>query len=86
MSNQRYLSLIKENISKILPSTELGEINDSTELEAMGLNSIDRVDLIVMTLESLKINYSPSDIETPSTIGQLFAFLAKVESKGKKAS
>ena len=56
MKENLILEKIKENIIKILPEIQKEEISIDHSLRDFGANSIDRVEIIMFTMEDLNLN------------------------------
>lgn len=65
------LKLIKENLVEIMPELEGVEISDDETLVDLGANSIDRGELITLTLERLELDISRIEFVSAQTIGEL---------------
>lgn len=65
------VSLIKENLVEIIPELEGEDISGDETLVDLGANSIDRGELITLTLERLDLNVSRIEFVSAQTINQL---------------
>jgi polyketide biosynthesis acyl carrier protein len=65
------LKLIKENLVEIMPELEGVEISNDETLVDLGANSIDRGELITLTLERLELDISRIEFVSAQTIGEL---------------
>lgn len=70
MKNQ-ILELIKENLIEIIPELKGTEISYDETLVDLGANSIDRGELITLTLERLDLEISRIEFVSAQTIGEL---------------
>lgn len=65
------LKLIKENLIEIIQELEGTEISADQTLVDLGANSIDRGELITLTLERLDLNVSRIEFVSAQTINEL---------------
>lgn len=81
MKNQ-IIVLIKENLLEIMPELEGKEISVEDTLVDIGANSIDRGELITLTLERLNLEVSRIEFVKAQTIQDLADMMAeKMEKK-----
>ncbi|WP_054741198.1 phosphopantetheine-binding protein [Cellulosilyticum ruminicola] len=55
MSKEEIFEMMKENISEIIPEIDVDSIDMQDSLKELGINSIDRMDIIVDTMEALNL-------------------------------
>ncbi len=55
MTKQQIFELIKNSIREIVPEINADTVKIEQSLRDLGVNSIDRVDIIIMTMENLNI-------------------------------
>ena len=78
MKNQ-IIQIIKENLVEIMPELEGEEISlDETFLD-LGANSMDRGELIALTLEKLDLEVSRIEFVSAKTINELADMVAKFQ-------
>lgn len=65
------VALIKENLLEIIPELGGDEIALDESLVSLGANSVDRGELITLTLERLKLNASRIEFVGAQTINEL---------------
>ncbi|WP_136667784.1 acyl carrier protein [Flavobacterium sp. H122] len=65
------LNLIKENLIEIMPELEGKEVSEDETLVNLGANSIDRGELITLTLERLDLDVSRIEFVGAHTINEL---------------
>jgi polyketide biosynthesis acyl carrier protein len=65
------VNLIKENLLEIIPELEGKEIALDETLVDLGANSLDRGELITLTLERLDLNISRIEFVSARTINEL---------------
>lgn len=65
------VKLIKENLIEIIQELEGTEISADQTLVDLGANSIDRGELITLTLERLDLNVSRIEFVSAQTINEL---------------
>lgn len=56
MDKSEIISLIKSNLAEVLPDLDEGEIDVHETLMNLGANSVDRAELVAITLDSLSLN------------------------------
>lgn len=79
MTKDEILNVLKTNLYEILPELEDEEFSLSEKLVDLGLNSIDRGELITLTLESLDSDASRIEFVKAQTIEELAdVFMEKV--------
>ena len=71
MKKEEILNLVKENLIEIIPELEGEEINADDTLVDIGANSVDRGELITLTLEALELDVSRIEFVGANTIGEL---------------
>ena len=71
MTKAEIIDLIKQNLIEIIPELEDEVINLNEPLIDMGANSIDRGELIMLTLEALEFEVPRVEFAGADTIQQL---------------
>ena len=77
MKKDEILTLIKTNLIEIIPELEDEEIDIKETLVDLGANSIDRGELIVLTLEALELEVSRIEFVSAKTIEELADLMLK---------
>lgn len=65
------LKIIKENVREISPDIQIEEIDMKESLKNLELNSIDRMEVIINTMEAINTKISFVEIGKVENIGQL---------------
>ncbi|MEL6561322.1 MAG: acyl carrier protein [Bacteroidota bacterium] len=79
MTKDEILDVLKTNLYEIIPELEDEEFSVNEKLVDLGLNSIDRGELITLTLESLDSDVSRIEFVKAQTIQELAdVFIEKV--------
>lgn len=79
MTKDEILDVLKTNLYEIIPELEDEEFSLDEKLVDLGLNSIDRGELITLTLESLDSDVSRIEFVKAQTIQELAdVFIEKV--------
>lgn len=79
MTKDEILDVLKTNLYEIIPELEDEEFSVDEKLVDLGLNSIDRGELITLTLESLDSDVSRIEFVKAQTIQELAdVFIEKV--------
>jgi len=71
MKKEQVIELIKTNLAEIMPELEGTQININDPLVDIGANSIDRGELIALTLETLNLEVSRIEFAKAQTIDEL---------------
>ncbi len=71
MTKQDIIGILKENMIEIIPELEEEEFSLDDTLVDIGLNSVDRGELIALTLEHLELEVSRIEFAGVDTINKL---------------
>jgi polyketide biosynthesis acyl carrier protein len=71
MSKQEIIETIARYIREVVPSLQNHEFKLSDSLRELGANSVDRADIIMMTLESLALSIPLTAMAKAENIGEL---------------
>src|SRR5690348_2305558 len=71
MEKNDIFMIIKEKVSLVMDDIDQNKINQSVSLKELGLNSIDRAEIIMLTLEALQLKSSLVDFAVAKNIGEL---------------
>ncbi|HEX7312893.1 MAG TPA: acyl carrier protein [Pyrinomonadaceae bacterium] len=66
---------VKKNIAEVLPSVNVDEIKPGDRLVELGANSVDRVEIITLTLEGLNLHVRAHELAGVENIGGLVELL-----------
>ncbi|NKB63335.1 MAG: acyl carrier protein [Gammaproteobacteria bacterium] len=75
MNKEEIFSVITQNAKEIVPDLDSHEFQWDDKLVDLGANSMDRADIVMMTLESMDMNIPLVEIAKASNIGELAALL-----------
>lgn len=78
MSKDTIFEIIKENIMEILPEITDEKITSEESLRKLGANSVDRMDIVVKTMEALGIKVSMVETAQAGNIGELVDLFYKL--------
>jgi polyketide biosynthesis acyl carrier protein len=67
--------LIVRNVVEVMPDLEDHEFSGTDQLKELGLNSLDRTDVIAMSLEALNLQIPLVEIRGANNIGELAQLL-----------
>jgi polyketide biosynthesis acyl carrier protein len=82
LTKQDILELIKCHTCEVIPELGGHSFQPGDRLKDLGANSVDRADIIMMTMESLSLNIPRVEVFGAETIGDLADVLyAKLSSK-----
>jgi polyketide biosynthesis acyl carrier protein len=71
VSKDKIFEIIVGHAREVVPRLESHQFQPSDSLKALGANSIDRADIIMMTLESLSLNIPLVELAKADNIGIL---------------
>ncbi len=71
MSKEQILEVIVRHVREAIPRLADHPFQPSDSLKALGANSVDRADIIMMTLESLSLNIPLIEMAKAENIGDL---------------
>ena len=71
MNKEEIFEIIIGHAREVLPGLESHDFQSSDSLKALGANSIDRADIIMMTLETLSLNIPLMEMAKAENIGEL---------------
>lgn len=75
MNVKEIFDLITLNTRQVLPDLEGHAFQETDSLSELGANSVERSEIIMMTLEDLELAISLVETYGPSNIGELAEFL-----------
>lgn len=71
MTKQEIVDIIVRHAREVLPALESRDIQPADSLKELGANSVDRSDIIMMTLETLSISIPLIEMAKAQNIGEL---------------
>jgi polyketide biosynthesis acyl carrier protein len=71
MSKEHVLDVIVNHIRAVIPALADHPFNPGDSLRALGANSVDRADIIMMTLESLSLRIPLVEMAKAENIGDV---------------
>lgn len=57
MTKEAIFSIIKQNLTEILPDLNADEITPAQSMKELGANSVDRMDVVIQTKEALGLKF-----------------------------
>jgi polyketide biosynthesis acyl carrier protein len=75
MDKKNIFEMTVQNILEVLPELSDREIVRNDVLKDLGANSMDRSEIVMMTLESLSLNIALVELAGASNIGELVDLL-----------
>jgi polyketide biosynthesis acyl carrier protein len=75
MNKQRIVELIGEHAASVLPSLQGYSFAANDRLQDLGANSVDRVEILMMVLDSLSLSIPRVELFGPKNIGELAELL-----------
>ncbi len=71
MSKKHIVDVIVEQAREVLPALESHPLTETDSLRDLGANSVDRADIIMMTLEKLELTIPLVELAKADNIGEL---------------
>ncbi len=71
------LTAIRSSVLVVLPEIEPEQVTEEVSLTDLGANSIDRVDVVTMTMDTLGISLSVTEFTDVHDIGSLARLLRR---------
>lgn len=75
MNKQSVLDVIIGHVCEVIPRLKDHEFTEDDALRDLGANSVDRSEVIMMTLETLNLNIPLMEIAMAENIGELASIL-----------
>jgi polyketide biosynthesis acyl carrier protein len=86
MNESRELAALLRNLGAVMPDLDLREVSVACSLADLGCNSIDRMDIVAMTMEDLGIAIPVTEFKDVHDISSLMQLLQKhVEAQSSQA-
>ncbi len=71
MNREDIFNVIKTCVIDVLPEMESHTFRDGDTLEELGANSMNKADIIMLTLEELSLNIPRIEVFGPKSVGDL---------------
>ena len=71
MTRDGIFQIIVQHTCEVIPELELHSFFETDRLAELGANSLDRADIVMMTLESLSLEISLVELAKAKNLGQL---------------
>ncbi|MUL34706.1 acyl carrier protein [Priestia megaterium] len=75
MKKQEIFELVVNNICEVLPELEVHSFKPADQLVSLGANSVDRVEIVLMTMEALELRIPRVELSGVNNIGELVEVL-----------
>ncbi len=75
MNKEEIFQIIVNHIREVLPELVEHQIQHSDSLRDLGANSVDRAEVVTLTLESLELNIPRTELFGANNIGELVGLL-----------
>ncbi len=75
MSKESIIEVIVRHTREVIPRLESHQFQPGDSLKALGANSVDRADIIMMTLDSLSLNIPLVAMAKAENIGELASII-----------
>lgn len=76
MNSDEIFAVICDNVRQVLSSVSDRQLVRTDRLDALGANSVDRTEIVIMTIERLDLNIPLVDTYGPRNIGELADLLS----------
>ena len=77
MEEGEIFAAIKRNVLTVIPEIEPDKISMDCSLSELGCNSIDRAEVVTMTLDELRITVPVREFQRGDNIGKLVALIRR---------
>jgi polyketide biosynthesis acyl carrier protein len=77
MEESRIFAAIKRNVLEVVPEVNPEAVSMDCSLSDLGCNSIDRAEIITLTMEQLRINVPLHELQRGDNIGQIVAHMRR---------
>ncbi len=71
MDKAYIFSILKKSIAEIMIDMDIDSITMQKNLKELGMNSVDRADILLQTMESLQVNVPMMKFATANNIGEI---------------
>jgi polyketide biosynthesis acyl carrier protein len=75
MNKEEIFEILVRHAREVVPDLETHEFQQTDSLKALGANSVDRADIIMMTLESLSLNIPLMEMAKAQNIWELASII-----------
>ena len=75
LDKETIFEVVKANTLKVLPDVVADEVTIDKNLTDLGANSVDRVEVVIYSLEDLRLKVPPSELQGLRNIGALVDLL-----------
>lgn len=80
MNKEQIFELVQQHTREVVPELESHSFQPSDKLAELGANSVDRAEIVMMTMEALSLHIPRVELAGVSNIGELVdAFYAKLQ-------
>ncbi|MBO3744807.1 hypothetical protein J5X84_01915 [Streptosporangiaceae bacterium NEAU-GS5] len=77
MTHDVIFETVKRNVLAVLPDVEPGQISIDGKLSDLGANSVDRADVVTLTMEDLGVTIPITEFQDVSDLRSLVTVLEK---------
>ncbi|MGN9788222.1 phosphopantetheine-binding protein [Nonomuraea sp. ZG12] len=77
MTNAEIFETVKQNVLKVLPDLQPDDVTTEGTLTDLGANSVDRADVVTMSMEDLGLTVPVSEFQEVHDIRSLVDVLAR---------
>ncbi|MEX2628463.1 MAG: phosphopantetheine-binding protein [Tistlia sp.] len=74
-SQQEVFELVKSKVVEVLVDLDPGEVTPERSLVELGANSLDRVEVALLSMEALELRIPPSELAGLANLGELARIL-----------
>src|ERR1700724_227548 len=80
LDKEKIFAVVKANTLKVLPDLVADDVTIDKNLSDLGANSVDRVEVVIYSLEELRLKVPPSELQGLRNIGALVDLLHRYAS------
>jgi len=77
MTQDAIFETVKRNVLAVLPDVEAGQVSIDGKLADLGANSVDRADVVTLTMEDLGLTIPISEFQEVSDLRSLVELLQR---------
>lgn len=71
MTRAQVLEIVMQQVREVLPQVAAAEIRPEVSLRALGANSLDRMEVVSLTMQALSLRFPVRELAKVSNIGEL---------------
>jgi polyketide biosynthesis acyl carrier protein len=76
-SERQVFELVKEKVVEVLVDVDPGQVTPERSLAELGANSLDRVEVAMLSMEALELRIPPTELAGVANLGALARLLSR---------